>query len=228
MFIIIKNVWKFAFLLIAFSLLIALSIYFAPVFAKYMQNPIQFAEYVRSFGNKSILIFIGFQIIQVIIAVLPGEITQLAGGFVYGTLLGTLLSYIGITLGMIIVFFLVRLFGMPLVRMSLSDKQMEKFKFLLNRPDAELAIFILFIIPGIPKDVLTYIAGLTPLHPLRFILFASLARLPGIFLSSYIGAHLEKERYFEAIVVSILAAILFVIGLLFRERIKKNFIKNVD
>jgi uncharacterized membrane protein YdjX (TVP38/TMEM64 family) len=220
-----KKIPGFLCLLFGLIALVSITIHYTPFFAKYLKDPVRLGEYIKSFGSKGVIVFIGFQIAQVVIAALPGEITQLAGGFLYGTFAGTALSYLGITIGMMIAFFFVRLFGMPAVKICLSEQQMEKFKFVVARPNAELLIVILFLIPGIPKDVLTYLAGLTPLNPFRFLLLASIARIPGIFLSSYIGAHLGKQRYVEAIVASVLAAIFFVVGLLFKEKITKHIKK---
>jgi uncharacterized membrane protein YdjX (TVP38/TMEM64 family) len=155
----------------------------------------------------------------VIIAPIPGELTQFAGGYVYGTLPGALLSVIGILLGSMVVFGLGRWFGLPLLKVLIPEKAFEKFGFLLNHSRTELLILVLFLIPGSPKDILTYIAGLTPVKPTHFFVSAMVARFPGILMSSYIGAHVEAKSYGPVIVASAIALGLFVAGVLMQDRI---------
>jgi len=160
-----------------------------------------------------------FQVIQVVIAVIPGEPVQLAGGYIFGTVLGTIYSTIGITVGNIIVFFAVKLFGYPLVKKLVPEKEFEKFNILINSPKLEATIFLLFLIPGIPKDILVYIAGLTPIHPLIFFLIITVARMPAMIGSSYVGAKIETSEYQIAIIVSVIASVLFILGVIYKDKI---------
>ena len=147
------------------GVLVYLTIRFGPELTRMVSNPQQFREYLLSFGPWSAVVFMLFQVIQVVIAVIPGEPVQLAGGYIFGTFLGTVYSTIGITTGYIIVFFAVKLFGYPLVKRFVPEKEFEKFSILINSPKLEATIFLLFLIPGIPKDILVYVAGLTPINP---------------------------------------------------------------
>jgi uncharacterized membrane protein YdjX (TVP38/TMEM64 family) len=199
--------------------LIYLTYHYGHDITKLVSDPQKFREYLLSFGPWSPLIFMFFQIVQVVIAVIPGEPLQIVGGYMFGTFLGTVYSVVGITVGYIIVFFAVRLFGYPLVKKLVSEKDLERFDFLVNSPKLEATIFLLFLIPGVPKDILVYIAGLTPLHPMSFFLIITIARMPAMIGSSYIGAKIETNEYRTAVIVSILASLLFVFGLIFKNRI---------
>lgn len=196
---------------------------YAVPLTRFFSNANQIGDYLASFGMWGEVVFVLLQALQVMIAPIPGELTQFAGGFIYGTLSGTLYSIAGILLGSLVAFGLGRLFGLPLLRVVMSDRTFEKFSFLLNHPRTELVILILFLIPGSPKDIMTYLAGLTPVRPLHFFVAAMVARFPGILLSSYIGAHVEAKAYGPVMIASAIALGLFVAGVLMQDRIVRMF-----
>ena len=217
------KIWlKIALLAAVLTVLLLVTVRYAPAITRLVSNRDRLREFLLSYGRWSVLVFIALQVLQVVIAAIPGEITQFAGGYLYGTVLGTVYSLAGIMAGSVIVFYLTRWLGYPVLKALVPHKSMQKFEFLINDPKGEVGMFVLFAIPGIPKDVLTYIAGLTPVRALRFFLLATMARFPGILLSSYIGAHFEKKEYTEVIVASAAAIILFVAGVFIRERVIKR------
>jgi uncharacterized membrane protein YdjX (TVP38/TMEM64 family) len=216
-------VWlKVAVLVVVVVALAYVSITYAPAISRLVCNTAKFRAYLLSFGSWSAAVFILIQALQVVIAVIPGELTQLAGGFVYGTFWGTVYSEAGLLLGSVIAFYIARMFGYPLLKVLVPKSHLDKFGFLINNPKGEFGLLVLFLIPALPKDTLTYLAGLTPLKPLRFIFLALVARLPGVLLSSYIGAHVEKHRYTEVIIASAAAIALFIVGVLIREKILRR------
>jgi len=206
-------------LAVLIALIIFVSIKFAPGITRLISRPEKFKDFLASYGSTSALIYILFQMAQIIIAVIPGEFVQIAGGYAFGTALGTLYSFVGTLLGTTIVFFGIRLLGFSLIKTFISPKKLAKFEFLINNPKSEIALFILFLVPGIPKDTLVYISGMTPIKPISFILISSIARLPGLWGSAYIGAHLQKKEYLVVWIVSGVALVLFVIGLLAKDKI---------
>jgi len=199
--------------------IVYVTIRFAPELTKLVSNPHKFRAYVLSFGPWSAVVFMLFQVLQVVIAVIPGEPVQVAGGYIFGTFLGTVYSTIGITVGYIIVFTSVKLFGFPLVKKLVSKKELEKFSILINSPKLETTIFLLFLIPGIPKDILVYVAGLTPIKPVLFFIIITFARAPAMIGSSYIGAKIQSNEYLIAVIVSVIASILFVLGYIYKQKI---------
>ncbi len=195
------------------------TIRFGPELTRLVSDPHKFREHILSFGKWSAVVFMLFQVLQVVIAVIPGEPIQIAGGYIFGTLWGTVYSTLGITVGYIIVFTCVKLFGYPLVKTFVPEKELEKFSTLMNNPKLETTIFLLFLIPGIPKDILVYVAGLTPIKPFLFFIIITFARFPAMLGSSYIGAKIESSQYSIAITVSVIASILFVLGYIYKKRI---------
>jgi uncharacterized membrane protein YdjX (TVP38/TMEM64 family) len=195
------------------------TIRFGPELTELVCNSHKFRGYVLSFGPWSAVVFMLFQVLQVVIAFIPGEPVQIAGGYIFGTFWGTVYSMIGITAGYIIVFAGVRLFGYPLVKKFVPEKEFDKFSVLINNPKLETTIFLLFLIPGVPKDILVYIAGLTPIQPVLFFIIIFFARLPAMIGSSFIGAEIQSSKYLAAIIVSVVASILFVLGYIYKQRI---------
>lgn len=182
-------------------------------------NPDAFKNVLSSYGATGIIVFIGIQILQVIVAALPGDLTQIAGGYIYGTALGSLYSMIGITIGSVIVFYASRLLGFSLINLFASKELLAKFSFLINNPKSEVAMFILFLIPGLPKDTLSYIAGLTPVRPFMFFMISTIARTPALVASSYIGANLQQGNYSVVAIVSAVACLLLISGFFMKDRI---------
>ena len=196
-----------------------ITIRYTPLIMSVITRPKKFREFLLSYGSASILVYIVFQILHVAIILIPGEFIQIAAGYIYGTFMGTVYSVIGIFIGMVIVFYATRIFGYKLIKILIPPKKLEKYSFLINNPKYEIIIFVLFLIPGIPKDALTYISGLTPIKPHKFLIIATLARFPGILGSSIIGANIMKRHFVTVSIISAIACGLFIAGILLRDKI---------
>ncbi|NLI93312.1 MAG: TVP38/TMEM64 family protein [Peptococcaceae bacterium] len=198
---------------------IFVTIKYEPYIIQLIRNPDRFKDLLTSYGHLSLIVFLGFQVTQVVIAAIPGELVQIAGGYIYGTFWGSIYSVIGIALGSVIAFSISRLLGYSLIRTFISQEKLEKFNFLINNPKSEIIMFVLFLLPGAPKDLLTYIAGLTPINPVMFFIISTVARFPALLVTSYIGANMQKGNYITVAVVSVIACILCIIALLIKDRI---------
>ena len=166
---------------------------YSPRIITTISNPIKFKELLVFYGSLSIFVFIFFQIISVILAPIPSELLLIAGGYIYGPIFGVVYSISGIFIGSIIVFFISRVFGFNLIKVIVPSRRFQKFDFLMNSPKSQKTMFFLYLIPEVPKDIITYIAGLTPVNPVKFIIMSTIARLPCVVGSSYIGANLGIE-----------------------------------
>lgn len=201
------------------GLIIYLSIIYSPQVTDLFARRQELKEYIEAQGNVGILIFIAFQVFQVVVAAIPGEIVQIAGGYIYGTFWGTVYLVIGVAIGSIIDFYIARWLGFDIVKTFISEKRLRQLYNLVQGPRSNLVMFLLFLIPGLPKDVLTYVAGLTPVPAGRFLLIAIVARLPALVGSSFIGASFQQENTVVAIAVSGAAVVLFFLGVLYRDKI---------
>jgi len=153
---------------------------------------------VRSWGWMAPLVFIAIQALQVIISPIPGEITGPVGGALFGTWLGLLYSTIGLTVGTLFCFWVGRKWGEPLVRPWLSEHHWNQVNFVLEAEGA-IICFILYLIPGFPKDIVSYLFGISPMPFWLFAVVSTVARIPGTWISSYFGAHVAEQQYIYAI-----------------------------
>lgn len=201
------------------GVIICLTVVFGRKFTKMAAEPEKLHDMLNTFGWKGILIFIALQILQVVVAALPGQFIQIAGGYIYGPWLGTLYSLVGISIGSVIVFCVAKFLGYRLVKLVASKEQLDKLSFMVNNEKSEIGVFILYLIPGLPKDVFTYIAGITPIKAASFFIVMMLGRLPALFGSAYIGSSMQEGNYSAAIIVGAAAVILFAAGLLLKDKI---------
>lgn len=217
-----------AILIIAFiSILTFVSIKYGTELTKLASHPDEFKAWILGYGKMGILIFTLFQILQVLIVVIPSEVVQVAGGFLYGVLGGTLYSVIGITVGSLLCFTIGRLLGFGFIRKIIDEKTLKKFDYIINNPKAEIIIFICFLITGLPKDILTYIAGITPMKFLNFFLIALLARFPGILFTSLIGSNIGSKNYIMALVIGAICILSFIF-VLFKKDVLMGKLKDLE
>jgi uncharacterized membrane protein YdjX (TVP38/TMEM64 family) len=164
-------------------------------------------ETVASWGWLAPLVFIVIQALQVIISPFPGEITGPVGGALFGTTWGLIYSTIGLTIGTMICFGVGRLWGEPLVRPWLSEHNWNRMNFIIEAEGAILCL-ILYLIPGFPKDIISYLFGISPMPFWVFAIVSTLGRLPGTWIGSYFGAHVAEQQYLYAIIfIAVVAAI---------------------
>ena len=183
-------------------------------------------DWIDGWGAVAPLVFVGVQMAQVIVFAIPGEVVQIAGGYLFGGWTGIVLSMSGILLGSTAAFFLSRALGRPFVAAVVPPAQLERVEKLLEARSSRVVFFLLFLIPGIPKDILCYIAGLTPMSFLFFLGVSTVGRLPGIVGSSMIGGAARSSRWVALGILSVAAILLFAAGLILRPRLQA-FIERV-
>ena len=171
-------------------------------------------DYIRSFGAAGWLVFLVLQILQVFIALIPGELLESAAGFVFGPIVGTLLCYAGIVIASSLVFALTRKFGIKLVEVFVSREKINQLRFLNTEKKRDLLIFLAFFIPGTPKDLLTYFVGLTEIKFRTFLAISLVARIPSVVTSTFGGHLLGEGEYILAIVVYAVTAVISLLGML--------------
>lgn len=183
-------------------------------------------EKVQDAGILGILFFIGLTIIQVIIAFIPGGPVEILAGMLFNTPVGTALCTLGFFIGTVCVYFMVKKVGKPLVNAFVSEEHFKKFKFLQNEEKLELITFILFLIPGIPKDTLTYFIPLTKINGKKFCVISTLARVPSTISSVMIGSSIQNKNITMGIAAFVIIALLGVLGIIYNNhKNKKDSIK---
>lgn len=190
-----------------------------------VKNPNILKEVILSYGNFSILMFILMQILQVVIFFIPGEFIQIAGGYIFGAFLGGIISLIGITLGGIIVYLIANSYGKPFVEKLILNKKVKFFKKILKVGSKKIVVFMFFLIPGIPKDALIYICGVSDISFKDFFIYSTLGRIPGIFISSYFGQKIDSWDVTSLITIGVTMSIISILGIFKGNTIIKNIIK---
>jgi uncharacterized membrane protein YdjX (TVP38/TMEM64 family) len=185
-----------------------------------LENKERLRAYLRNWGAFAPIAFMGIQALQVVIAPIPGEVTGIAGGFIFGAFWNVVYSTVGLSVGSAIAFAAARIIGRPFVQLMIRPRTLEKFAHLTERRGI-IATLVLFAIPGFPKDVLSYLLGLGPMRFLTFILVCALGRIPGTILLSISGSALYKENWKTLMIVAVLFGILFVISYIKKDSIKK-------
>lgn len=172
-----------------------------------------FREHVRSFGVLAPLVMLALQILQVFIALIPGEIVESAAGYVLGPWLGTAVCYAGIAFASALIFVLTRRYGVKLVEVFVSREKIKQLRFLNTEQKRNALIFLLFFIPGTPKDLLTYFVGLTDIRLRTFLLLSMAARIPSVITSTFGGYLLGQERYIGAVILYGITGTLSLLGM---------------
>ena len=178
-----------------------------------ISEPERFREWVSSYGFLGKLIYVGMVIIQVIFAVIPGEPLEIGGGYAFGALEGTILCLIGITIGSMIVFALVRTIGVMVVEIFYPIEKIRSLKFLQNTERFNVVTYIIFFMPGTPKDLLTYFIGLTDMKWQTWLFITFFSRIPSVLTSTLSGSALGQENYLTAIIVLVITILLSIIGI---------------
>lgn len=219
------KVVKIIALIIGILLLVILTIYLFPIVGKLLDEEGRevFKEEIQSTGFKGILILLGLQGIQIILPILPGEPIEILAGMCYGTIGGLVFLIISVFIITTLIFFTVRKLGRSFVYGVCSEekiKKLENSKLFKNSKKIEYIMLILFLLPGTPKDLLIYIAGLLPIHPLRFILISTIARIPSMISSTIAGSSIVEGNWKIGIIVYIL--IFIIVGIIIYIAEKKD------
>ena len=219
-----KNRRKNIFLL--FTLIIIVSavalLFVGKPLIRFVSDAEAFRAWVEANTWWSRVAYIGMLIFQVVFAVIPGGAFEVAGGYAFGAVEGTILSVVGTTLGSIIVFLLLKRFGMKYVLLFFSREQLASAKFMHDEKRLYLIAFIAFIIPGTPKDLLCYVAGLTDIKLSRWIAITSVARIPAILISTVGGNAIGTRSYVFAAAVFAITVIISAVGVLIYRHITKE------
>lgn len=180
-------------------------------------------EQVKNAGPAGVLILLLMQFLQVVVAFIPGEITQVAAGMLYGPWWGALIILFGCVVSSAFVYMVVHKLGAPFVRAMVPEKWLAKFDKLEETGKLNVIVFTLFLIPGLPKDTFTYLVPLTSMPMKEFLLLTTLGRIPGVVVSTYAANGFMEGRVLESVVLFAVLAAIALVGVVFNERIVAFF-----
>jgi uncharacterized membrane protein YdjX (TVP38/TMEM64 family) len=186
--------------------------------SRFLTSKEKVRTWILSYGAWAPLVFVAIQALQVVVAPIPGEATGFLGGYLFGIPYGFLLSTLGLTIGSTLAFLLGRWLEIHFVEKIVAKETLEKFDFIVERQGTLIA-FLLFLIPGFPKDYLSFILGLSKM-PLRvFLVITTVGRMPGTFLLTLQGANVYKGRFITFFVLLGLFLVAALILFLYKETI---------
>lgn len=185
-------------------------------------DPDRFRAWVDAQGASSRLLYALAVLLQVVVAVIPGEPLELVGGYAFGVWEGTAICLLSTTLGSLVVFLLVRKFGMRLVQVFFSKEKLNSLSFLKSSPKRSVLFFVVFSIPGTPKDLLCYFAGLTDMRFSTWMVICTVGRIPSLVTSTVGGSALGDGSHLLALILFAVTLLISGIGFLIYQRICKQ------
>lgn len=198
-----------------------------PVYLYFFQRDLisQFSDIdsVRKIINDnsaaSVPLYILFQILQIVICVIPGQWLQFAAGIAWGFWRGYLISLLGAFLGSTITYYLARYLGADALQILFGKDKIDHYTAKLNSKAGLAVVFLIYLVPGLPKDLCNYAAGISKVKLSSFLLVSLVGRSPGMIASILIGKQLSAGSYHIAVIIGIIACALFLLGIIFREKL---------
>jgi len=219
-------------ILICVSVLIVAFVICYCIFGKrllaFFEDTDKFKDWLDSFGTKGKIVFVTIRALQTVVKFIPAEPLEIGSGFAYGTFGGMFYCMLGTFIGSMIIIVLTKIFGVKIVNVFVSQEQINSLRFLQNKSKLSITLFILYLIPGTPKDIITYLIGLTDYSMVKFMLLTSFARIPSIITSTIVGSALEQKSYALSIGVFVGTALLGLIGLLIYNKLEKKLNAQTD
>ena len=207
-----KKAYKYISIIIFFVAMAGLTLMAVP-FIRSFNEPQQFKLFMDRFGIAGILVMLLIQIAQVVVAMIPGELIEFVAGSIYGWLGGLLVCLLGVGIGQIIIFKLVKTFGKDFVEAAAGSNAMNKLKFLKDEKKLKRVIFLLFFVPGTPKDLLTYAVPFTSISLRDFIAITLFARIPSVLSSTYAGAAFAESKFKTLLITYMTIGVISAIGI---------------
>lgn len=219
--------FKLIMLAIIIGIIIGAIIYLWPFFRNISkpEGQIAFKEKIQDLGFVGMLMLFGLQFAQIFLIIIPGEPIEVLAGMCYGTLGGTLFITFSAFIITTLIFLAVRVLGRKFVYSFCKEesvKKIENSKLFQNPKKIEWIMLILFLIPGTPKDLLVYIAGLLPIKPIRFILISTFARFPSVISSTIAGENILNGNLKISIIAYILTFVIVGIAIYIINKLDKS------
>ncbi len=191
-------------------------------------SPQALRDLILSYGFLSYAVGLGLQILQVFVALLPGELIELALGYSFGFFGGTLLCLCGIAIASVPIFLLTKKFGTRFAEIFFEREKIESLSFIKNERKFKSIVFLFFFIPGTPKDLLTYFVGLTPMSLSEFLTLSLVARIPSIVTSTASGSLFAEGDYLLSAAIFLVTGAISIFGLWIYRRINTRIKSKKD
>ncbi len=174
---------------------------------------------VREAGPVAVGILLILQLLQIIIAFIPGEVVQIVAGVLYGPYVGSAIILVGAFLSTVVIYYVVRKLGRPFVMKMVPKETEDKLAFITQTNRIDIIVFVLFLIPALPKDFITYLVALTSIKPSRFFILSTAGRAPGVFVSSFIGSSIAEGEWVLFVIIVVIAVLILAIFFFKRDMV---------
>ena len=217
-----KNFMLFCIVLCAAVFAVLFLLYGKPLYA-FVSDTKQFKAWIRSLGGWGEITFVALRALQTVIKLIPGEPLEIAAGYAFGIWKGLLLCMIGTLIGSFLILLIAKTWGTKLAELFISPKKRSSLAFLQDTKRLSTTLFIIYLVPSTPKDLITYFIIFTPMKISVFLLITTPARIPSIVTSTWCGAALGEKKLIWAITIYLLTFLLgMAVLFLFRKRQKEK------
>ena len=213
-------------MLATFGVCVYLYLHFGKSLVVLLKDTSRFKAWIDGFGAWGVVVFTALRVLQTVVKFIPTEPVEIAAGLVWGWFGGLAICLLGNILGSVIILYLMRRLGVRVLRLFRLEKQMQSMRFLQDREKRNRLLFIFYLVPGTPKDSMTYFAGLTDMSWIEFLIISSIARIPAIVSSTICGAYLGVNNYKVAAIVFGVTALLSIPGAIVYKKISARYIRN--
>ena len=210
-----------------FIILIIGGIYFYDNFLALLANRDELKSFLLQFKFLAPIVLIIFIALQVLFAPIPGQAAGLTSGFLYGPILGTIYSIMGLMIGSYLAFFLSRKFGRPFVEKFVSPNTLKKFDH-FSKENGLIALFLIYLLPALPDDAICYIAGLTKIRIRVLMIISTIGRLPGFIVLNIIGSGLASQTSKNSLIIFVIFMIISIILFLYKNKIEKVMMNMIN
>lgn len=219
------DIFKFGGLIAFFALMVIVVILIRPYIHEAFEpgGLSRVIDDVRNAGPLGFLILLAMQFMQIVVAFIPGEVVQMAAGMMYGPWLGAAVVLLGCIISSAFVFAVVHRLGAPFVRDMVPTKYLDKFNAFEESGKLSIVVFILFLIPAMPKDTFTYLVPLTNMRMRDFLVLSNVGRIPGIVISTYAANGLVDGNITQSIIIFAVVAVIAIVAIVFRDKIMNLF-----
>ncbi len=193
-----------------------------------------FKNLVNSYGKQGVFVAFGIQMLQVVVSPIPGEVIETGMGLCFGWFWGAVICLLGVAIAATFVMLFVKRFGIKAVELFVSTEKINELRFINNEKRLKSTVFLLYLIPGTPKDPLIFFFGLTKISIWDFVLIQTVARIPSVVSSTFGGTFIAEGNYMGATIIYVVTGALALIGLIFYNKIlellddKKKHKNNIE
>lgn len=217
-----RNIYLGISLFVFVALMILGTLALGPKIMEIARNPENFQQTLGNNPIESSLIFLGVQFIQVIFAFIPGEFVEVGAGYAFGWLWGTLLCLLGVAIATLLIFGMTRLLGRKFTNIMIDSKDLKRLKFLNDEKKLTFILFLLYFIPGTPKDLITYFAGVTKVKFGTFMALSTIGRLPSVLTSTLVGDAIVDGNYLTSVIIFGITGLVAIGGYWLYNRLSKT------